>query len=131
MSPLYIVFIVLHLLPPIIVISIRLWAVNLSSALKFSIYIFAIIYGLIIYSNLLTEFYLDYQLNKFDLNSDGMFSGPEVTQGQQLAMQKVVSDTGRTFAPFTGFIFSGFISFVFYTGFKFVSFVKKSPNTAN
>ncbi len=131
MSPLYIVFIALHGLPPAIILSTKLWGVNFSSALKFSIYIFAVIYGLIIYSSLLTEFYLDYQLNKFDLNNDGMFSGAEVTQGQQLAMQKVVSDTARTFAPFTGFVFSGLISLIFYIGFKLVSLVKKSPNKVN
>ncbi len=80
---------------------------------------------------MLTEFYLDYQLNKFDLNNDGMFSGAEVTLEQQTAMLKVVSDTGRTFAPFTGFIFSGLISLVSLMGLKLVNFFKKSPNKAN
>ncbi len=131
MNPLYIAFIALHVLPPAIILGTKLWGANLSNALKFSIYIFAIIYGLIIYSSLLTELYLDYQLNKFDLNNDGMFSGAEVTQGQQSAMQKVVTDTGRTFAPFTGFVFSGLISLIFYIGSKFICFVKKSPNKAS
>ncbi|ADZ90925.1 hypothetical protein [Marinomonas mediterranea] len=54
--------------------------------------------------------YYDYkyeaELAAFDLNQDGMFSGDEVTLEQEKAMLRVISDTGRTFAPFTGAIFS-------------------------
>ena len=52
----------------------------------------------------------DYQLEKelysFDLNGDGYFSGSEITPEQEEAMIKFVGDTGRTFAPITGAIFS-------------------------
>lgn len=50
------------------------------------------------------------ELDAFDLNKDGLFSGNEINEEQQKAMRKVISDTGRNFAPFTGIL----ISMVYY-----------------
>ncbi len=58
--------------------------------------------------------YLDYQLNKFDLNGDGFFGGTEITKEQEETMERVTNDTGRTFAPITGFIFCLLHSSIFY-----------------
>ena len=49
---------------------------------------------------------LDTELAKFDLNGDSFFSGEEINPEQEKAMLRVVSDTGRNFAPLTGGIFS-------------------------
>ena len=46
------------------------------------------------------------ELDAFDLNKDGLFSGNEIIEEQHKAMRKVISDTGRNFAPFTGILIS-------------------------
>ena len=52
------------------------------------------------------DYQLEEQLYSFDLNGDGVFSGSEITPEQEEAMIKFIGDTGRTFAPITGVIFS-------------------------
>ena len=52
------------------------------------------------------DYQLEKQLYSFDLNGDGVFSGSELTPEQEEAMIKFIGDTGRTFAPITGAIFS-------------------------
>ena len=52
------------------------------------------------------DYQLEKQLYSFDLNGDGVFSGSEITPEQEEAMIKFIGDTGRTFAPITGAIFS-------------------------
>ncbi|MBA6354169.1 MULTISPECIES: hypothetical protein [unclassified Colwellia] len=106
----YMFFVLLYLAPIVIFVYLKLSRKKLAFPSKISLYIFAISYGLIIYSVFGYEVYLEFQLNKFDLNNDGMFNGLEITASQELAMSKVISDTGRTFAPLTGFICSSLIS---------------------
>lgn len=65
-----------------------------------------VVYAAIIISVNLTEQRLDNELAAFDLNGDGIFSGKEITPESEAAMYRVTADTGRTFAPFTGAIFS-------------------------
>jgi hypothetical protein len=125
MSPLFIVFVILHFVPIVIVIGTIFFGSNFSNGLKISLYLFAVIYGIIIYSSLASEFYFDFKLSQFDLNNDGMFSGAEVTVSQQEAMRKVTSDTGRTLAPFTGLVFSGLLALIFFIGYKVIAYVKK------
>ncbi len=48
---------------------------------------------------------LQAELDAFDLNGDGFFSGEEMTPEQDAAMMRVVSDTARNLAPITGGIF--------------------------
>jgi len=52
------------------------------------------------------DYQLEKQLYSFDLNGDGVFSGSEITPEQEEAMINFINDTGRTFAPITGAIFS-------------------------
>ena len=52
------------------------------------------------------DYQLEEQLYSFDLNGDGVFSGSEITPEQEEAMIKFIGDTGRTFVPITGVIFS-------------------------
>lgn len=53
-----------------------------------------------------TNYILKKELNSYDLNGDGFFSGKEITSEQKIAMYNVISDTGRNFAPFIGIIYS-------------------------
>ena len=64
------------------------------------------IYAFILAGVAYIEYKLDAELAAFDLNGDGIFSGNEITPEQGKAMYRVIADTGRTFAPFTGAIFS-------------------------
>ena len=45
---------------------------------------------------------LEAEMNAFDLNGDGSFSGAELTPAAERAMEEWSSDTGRTFAPIFG-----------------------------
>jgi hypothetical protein len=58
---------------------------------------------------------LEKELYAFDLNGDGVFSGAEICQAQEVAMANLVNDTGRAMAPITGAIFS-----FLYTGISFI-----------
>ncbi len=62
-------------------------------AIWLSIIIFAVLQGA----------YLNLMLQSFDLDGDGVFGGVELTEDQAIYMDGVVNDTGRTFAPITGF----------------------------
>lgn len=66
------------------------------------------VYALLLLRIYLVETRLLAELAAFDLDGDGVFSGPEIHPAQQLAMDRVVQDTGRTFAPFTGAVFAPF-----------------------
>ena len=63
-----------------------------------------IVYGLILARVHLIEVRFDAELDAFDLDRDGSFSRNEITPAQKVAMDRVVSDTGRNFAPLTGAI---------------------------
>lgn len=70
-----------------------------------------ILYAFILVSVAYIEQKFNTELAAFDLNGDGTFSDSEITQEQEKAMYRVTADTGRTFAPFTGAIFS-FLYFI-------------------
>lgn len=86
-------------------------SLRLKGKLKLSINKIALLSSLLTYIIIVASAsYLNFkyqsELDDFDLNNDGLFSGNEVNEEQQKAMQKVISDTGRNFAPFTGILFS-------------------------
>ena len=71
----------------------------------------ALLAGLCLYVSLMitvlvTAYMLKSELNSFDLDGDGSFSGIEVTPAQREVMFKVISDTGRNLAPVTGLVYS-------------------------
>lgn len=79
-----------------------------------SIIVFFILYFLIVASATCTDIYAQWNLNKYDLNKDGFFSGNEITPEQEEAMKKLINDTGRNLSSITGLFFSGIMSlFVF------------------
>ena len=71
-------------------------------------------YLLIVGQATYSDIYAQWNLNKFDLNKDGFFSGKEITTEQKVAMRNLTSDTGRNLSFITGIIFSGIIAFFVY-----------------
>ena len=69
------------------------------------------IYGLIVGLAMFQDIYLHWNLNRYDLNKDGIFTGEEICEEQKNAMNRVIRDFGRNFAVITGLIFSAIISF--------------------
>ena len=53
-----------------------------------------------------THYILKNELNSFDLNGDGFFTNEEITTEQQIAMRRVIADTGRNLAPIIGILYS-------------------------
>ena len=75
------------------------------------------IYTIIVGSATFEDIYCQWDLNKYDLNMDGFFSGNEINPNQQAANGRLINDLGRNLTVFTGLIFSGVISlFVFIIG---------------
>ena len=76
--------------------------------------VFLVIYLLIVGGATYDDIYYQWDLNRYDLNKDGMFGGNELTDEQNEAMRKLTSDTGRNFSFVTGFVFSLIISTAVY-----------------
>ena len=100
---------------------IALWKKIFSRSKKKSVWVsilfFLIIYTIIVGSATFEDIYCQWDLNKYDLNMDGVFSGNEINTNQQAALERLINDLGRNFTVFTGLIFSGVISlFVFIIG---------------
>jgi hypothetical protein len=49
------------------------------------------------------EWYLEYKLNAFDLNKDGVFDFSESTPAQQVLFDRLVNDSGRNLLRVFGF----------------------------
>ena len=82
-----------------------------------SITTFLILYLFIVGTSTFEAIYYQWDLNQYDLDKDGMFGSTEITDAQNEAMRKLISDTGRNFSFITGFIFSFIIStFVYILG---------------
>ena len=91
---------------------------------KLLINLFLGTYILIIAYVILYDIYLQNNLNSFDIDNNGFFSGSEITIEQKKAMQKLSSDTGRNFSFITGLFYSAILSGILY---KLVGITKK-PN---
>lgn len=87
--------------------------------------IFFLFYLFIVGGATCSDIYAQWNLNKFDLNKDGVFSGNEITTEQSKAMRNLISDTGRNFSFITGLIFSGLIAFFVFVIGKIVEYIKK------
>lgn len=75
-----------------------------------SIILFLIIYAIIVGNALFEDIYCQWDLNKYDLNWNGIFETNEINPNQQAALERLVNDTGRNFSVFSGLFFSGIIS---------------------
>jgi len=97
----------------------------ISLTLFFTVYL--LIVGGATYSHISSEL----ALRKFDLNGDGMYNGTEITPELRVAMNKVISDTGRNFSFITGLIFSGIIAFFVFIIGKITEYIKNKKTTHN
>jgi len=97
----------------------------ISVTVFFSFYL--VIVGL---SAFLTVYY-QIELNKYDLNQDGFFSGNELTPEQEVAMQKVVSDVGRNFSFITGGIYALVLAIITFIIGKVVARINRIKTSHN
>ncbi len=79
-----------------------------------SVTVFLVLYLLIVGRATFDAIYYQWDLNRYDLDKDGMFGGIEITDQQYEAMRKLTSDTGRNFSFITGFVFALIISTAVY-----------------
>ncbi len=86
--------------------------------------IFLSIYFIVVSVATYQDISLQLALQKFDLNSDGFFSGNEITPQQSEVMQKFVSDTGRTFSVISGLLYAGIITIMISLGRVVVNILK-------
>lgn len=111
-----------HLATPVIVCLIGLSMIifyyrTLKNSRLFwnSLIVFLIIYLLIVGKVTYDTIYYQWNLNRFDLNNDGIFSGTEITNDQKEAMRRLTNDTGRNLSIISGFVFSPFLAACFFT----------------
>jgi hypothetical protein len=83
----------------------KVFSKNNLGNIKLSLIIVVILYVLVNIYVIGYSKYLEYKLNSFDLNGDGIFSGSEITSEPENIMNRYIWDTGRTFAPITSGIF--------------------------
>lgn len=83
-------------------------------------------FTIILFAVLCIEISTEISLQKFDLDNHGVFTGDEITPDMEKAMIKVTDGTARTFAPFTGFIYSVILTLVLSCVTIFVSFLFKT-----
>lgn len=82
---------------------------NSKTKMSFFIVNFVLFYSLMVMSLFLYGELLEYNLDKFDLNGDGIFSEEENTSEKEIAMAKVIGDGGRNLLVYFG-IFISFLS---------------------
>ena len=90
-----------------------------------SVTVFLVLYLLIVGRATFDAIYYQWDLNRYDLDKDGMFGGIEITDQQNEAMRKLTSDTGRNFSFITGFAFALIISTAVYISGRIILKLKR------
>lgn len=111
----------LVLLMVILIFSKRIFTSSNKKSLWVAIISFLLIYIIILGSAIFDDIYCQWDLNKYDLNMNGIFEDNEINPEQEAAFQRLINDTGRNFAIFTGLIISVVLSSVIFLiglGFK-------------
>mgnify|MGYP006991860366 CR=1 FL=1 len=93
-----------------------------------SLTIFFLLYFFILGGATYSDIFAQWNLNKFDLNKDGFFSGEEITREQKEAMRNLTNDTGRNFSFISGLIFSGITAFFVFVISKTTVYIKNKNN---
>ena len=75
-----------------------------------SLIVFFVIYVFIVGGATINDIYYQWDLNRYDLDKDGMFGGAEITKEQESAMFRLTNDVGRNFAFISGLFVSAIIS---------------------
>ena len=83
-----------------------------------------ICYFCVLFSVWSIDWHYKYELDKFDLDGDGIFSGEELTPEMDKAMKRLTNDTGRTFAPITGAIISPIYNVFWFSIFALLTFIR-------
>ncbi len=91
------------------------------SRLKLALISFFVLYGFIVGMAQLQDYLIAQDLYSYDLDGNGSFSSDEMTPEVEEAMRKFTHDTGRTYAPITGFIFSLIYVLIFFTVAELIS----------
>lgn len=86
---------------------------------------YALLVGWCLYLDLLYQS----NLNQFDLNNDGFFSGAEINDAEKKAMEDLIKDTGRNFSFLVGLVYSFVLSAIVYGVARLFSYLKKSQAT--
>ncbi|MFH6987869.1 hypothetical protein ACHRVW_09000 [Flavobacterium collinsii] len=76
--------------------------------------IFFITYLIVVGSALFHNIFNEINLNKYDLNNDGIFSGEEITADQLKASEALIRDSAGSFSFVTGLIYAFLVSFFLY-----------------
>ena len=79
-----------------------------------SLVVFLVVYLFFIGSALFYDIYYQWDLNNYDLNNDGFFTGDEITPEQEEAMFRLTNDVGRNFSFVISFIPAIFVASIFY-----------------
>ena len=69
---------------------------------------------MIVGNALFHNIYNEVNLNKYDLNNDGIFSGEEITADQLKASEALIRDNAGSFSFITGLIFAFIVSLFSY-----------------
>ncbi|MBQ4822206.1 hypothetical protein [Aquimarina sp. MMG016] len=77
--------------------------------------------------NTFDDIYYQWNLNQYDLNQDGFFTGDEVTEEFRIALKLLTQDTSRNFSFITGAIFSLLVSTPIY----FMSLIIEKVKSSN
>ena len=80
-------------------------------------------YAFIVLSVWSIGWHYEYELNKYDYDGDGMFSGDEINPDMEKAMDRLTNDTGRTFAPITAAIVSPLYNSFWFVLFTFLKII--------
>jgi len=107
-------FVVLFGAPAIVLAVSGTKLLPVKSKLKLALISFFILYAFIVGSAQVADYSIEQELYTYDLDGDGSFSPEEMTPEAEVAMDRFSHDTGRTFAPITGFIFSFIYVALFY-----------------
>ena len=112
MSPITIPY---HILIPVIICIVglimilakrkKIFRKNKRRLLWISLTVFLLAYLSVVGSALYDDIYAQWNLNSYDLNKDGFFSGNEINEKQSQAMAKLTNDIGRNLSFITGIIF--------------------------
>ena len=107
-----VIILIVVLIPFMVYVASRLFFPSKLTPIWFSALSALLLYVAIVVSAGIHGQILKSDLQTYDLDGDGIFSGEEISLEQKEAMSRVTSDVGRNFAPITGGIFSVIYFFV-------------------
>lgn len=96
----------------------------IKSRLKLGLLSFVILYGFIISMAEFAGYKAERLLHEY-MESRNIFSSSQVSTEREAAVEQFANDTGRQFAPITGFIFSSLYVLIFFSVVNFIGIIKE------